>query len=100
MGRFVRCEMPIGRDHDQIEPRLTEWSGSRPPAEVYEVIFRIEIDVAGCRLWLNSRWSCSVLMPMSAHSATNKEDPREKRRAASGIQNQVKAREINVKAYI
>ena len=48
--RLIRCEAPIGWDHDQVQRGLGVRSSPRTPAEVDEIIFRIEVDVPGSGL--------------------------------------------------
>jgi hypothetical protein len=59
IGRFARgfvgSEASVLRDHHQIEFGLVNGSAAGAPAEVHQVIFGVEVDVARGRLGLHAR---------------------------------------------
>jgi hypothetical protein len=44
-------ECAIAGDHEEIDLGLCGWCGSWAPAEVRDVIFDVEEQVAGCCVW-------------------------------------------------
>lgn len=60
-GGFVGSEASISGDHDQVELRLVEACAAGAPAEVHELIFGVEIDVAWGRLGLDGGRSGRIL---------------------------------------
>ena len=41
-------EGAITGNHEQVDFRIGGWSGAWTPAEVHEVIFAVDVQVAGC----------------------------------------------------
>lgn len=46
-----RLECAVAGNHEEIDLRLCGWCGSRAPAEVWDVVFNVEEQVAWCSVW-------------------------------------------------
>jgi hypothetical protein len=46
-------ECAVARNHEEVNLRLCGWCGSRAPAEVRDVIFDVEEQIAWCCVWRN-----------------------------------------------
>ena len=69
---FIRQEAAISGWHDQFKFRVSETLISRSPAEVDELIFFIEVEVAGSGIRANFGRGGASLRNESAHRALQK----------------------------
>ena len=67
-GRLVWSKASILRDHHQIEFGLIEGGAAGAPAEVHQIIFGVEVDVAGGGLRLHTLGGSGCLKDIKSMS--------------------------------